>query len=278
MNGRTSRLALALPPLAASALLLALAVRPAQTRALELSQPPLVCTQPPTYRVGYQREENGLQLRGEGFSFQGLSWLEADICAPGTLVLSAEGEVAGGAAPVLDIALNSRPLAREAFDPPRRVELRVPQAGRLTLSYFNDYYRADVRVAEVQHIDLKNTDCGGISRVDVPKATGGIWVPERRYAYLVFDVPMTVTPCAPGTLRMKVSGRPGGGVFPLLEFRQQGHVLLKVRTGETPRWVRLEVGAAPVSITLPNPYGRLVGDRNLNVRQLQFIPDQPSSP
>lgn len=266
------------PSLAVSIFLFGLAQRPQQTASLQLALPNLSCTQPPKFRVGYQRESNGLQPRDGGFSFQGLSWLETDLCTPGTLILTAAGEVAGGEAPILDVALNSKMLTRESFDRQRTVRLRVPEAGRLTLGYFNDYYRSDARVATLENFSMKGDTCRTLQAVDVPPETGGDWSPSTATATLVAAVPMTVIPCGSGELTLRVVGRAGGKVFPVLKFQQGGRTLLQIPTRETRKAVLLKVTPEPLTVTLINPYFKQLADRNLHIRRLEFRPESPSLP
>lgn len=270
-------LGLVAPVLMATTVLTALAQQREQVRPLAFSRS-LTCAQPPQFRVGYQREGNGILPLEGGFSFQGVSWLEADLCTPGTLTLSADGEVAAGEAPRLQIALNSRVLANESFGSRRTVQLRVPEAGRLTLAYFNDYYRSDARVATLENFRMTGRGCRTVEAVNVPPETGGAWAASTQTATLVFGVPMTLVPCAPGELAVRVLGRAGNDVFPRLSFEQGGRTLLELETRETRQAVRLKVTSGPVTITLTNPYFKQLADRNLNVRRLDFRPDPPSPP
>ncbi|MEF2278935.1 hypothetical protein V3W47_11560 [Deinococcus sp. YIM 134068] len=271
-------LAFVLSPLVTGALLVGLGQRVGGAPALAVAPPEQRCTQPPVYRVGYKREDNGILPLGAGFSFQGVAWLEVNLCSPGTLVLTADGEVAGGEPPVLHVALNSRTLLSESFRERRTLRLRIPEAGLLTLSYFNDYYRSEARVATLENFRVQGAGCQGLRAVNVPPETGGAWWPDLNLASLVSNVPMSLTPCGPGELTLRVLGRAGGGAFPKLTFTQEGRTLLEVETGKRRRAVRVAVTGVPVHITLTNPFFRQLADRNLNVRRLEFRPDPPTLP
>ena len=238
----------------------------------------LDCRQPPVYLVGYKREENGVTPRGAGFRFDGISWLSTDVCSPGILTIRADGEEAGGAAPTLVVTLNSESLAN--LDIPageKTYSVRIPEAGRLTLGYFNDYYLADVRVATLEKFKFSGSGCKAV-QVDVPAATGGTWRPDYNSASLVSDVPMSLTPCAAGELEVQVVGREGNGAFPVLSFQQGDKVLQTLTTTQKRQRVKLTLSASPLTITLTNPYGRTVADRNLNLRSLEFTPTAATSP
>ena len=258
--------------LAAVGLVTSQARPPAHTIQLLLEEKQLNCKEPPTFRTGYQREEGGIRPIGAGFSFQGVSWLEADLCTPGTLVMTAEGESADGQDPILQIALNSEVLSTQTFGPRRSVNVQVPNRGKLTLGYFNDYYRSDARIATLEAIQYSDLSCGNL-KINVPKETGGQWIPEAKTASLVFSVPMTITPCSDGQLSLKVVGRAGAGEFPLIEFRQNKKILAKITTGINRQAVLLNVLAMPITITLVNPYFKQIADRNLNLLRVQFIPE-----
>lgn len=234
--------------------------------------PRLHCTLPPTFSTGYQREPNGVTPIGQGFDFQGVSWIQADLCFPGTLQLTAAGQVANGEDPILQVALNSEELASEAFDVRRSLKIPVPHPGRLTLGYFNDFYRSDARVATLENLSFSGPSCNNLD-VEVPVTTGGLWVPETRTASLVSNIPMTIVPCSAGTLLLRLVGRAGKNVFPLLEFQQQGKLLLSIRTGLNRKAVQLGITAAPLTIRLVNPYFKQLNDRNLKLLSVRFIPN-----
>ncbi|WP_339093875.1 hypothetical protein WDJ50_07680 [Deinococcus sp. VB142] len=243
-----------------------------------LEKAALDCKQPPQYRVGYTSDPAALIPQNQGFRFQGVAWLETDLCTPGTLTIRADGEEAGGAAPTLAVTLNSESLAN--LDIPageKTYSVRIPEAGRLTLGYFNDYYLADVRVATLEKFKFLGTGCQAV-QVNVPEATGGDWNQEYKIANLVTSVPMTVTPCAAGELELQVVGREGNGAFPVLSFKQGDKVLQTLTTTQKRQRVKLTLSASPLTITLTNPYGRTVADRNLNLRNLEFTPAAPTSP
>lgn len=244
---------------------------------IDVARPQLHCTVPPTFHIGYQREPNGVAQIGRGFDFQGVAWIEADLCSPGVLQLTAAGQAANGEDPILQVALNSETLASAGFHAPRSLNIRVPRPGRLTLGYFNDFYKADARVATIEHLGFVGPRCTDI-QVDVPRATGGQWTPSTGTASLVSSVPMTVTPCSAGTLSLRVLGRTGANVYPILEIRQRGNLLSSVHTGANLKSLQVLVSAQPVTITLTNPYFKQLADRNLQLLSLQYNPDRNRAP
>ncbi|MDL2342991.1 hypothetical protein QOL99_02380 [Deinococcus sp. MIMF12] len=263
------------PPLLATLLLGTLALRPQATPGLPLTRQALTCTAPPTFRVGYESGEGALRLDGGQYRFQGVSWLEGDLCGPGTLLITADGEVAEQEAPVLQISLGRRVLLREPFAERRTVRVEVPSAGRLTLAYLNDLYRSEARVATLEGLRFEGS-CEALD-IAVPPETGGTWDPVRKTVSLVAAVPMTVVPCGAGELRLRTVGQAAGGAFPVLEFRQ-GKEVQRVATSGQRQQVRLRVVGSPLKITLVNPLFQELADRNLTVHQLEFRPDSPSPP
>ncbi|QLG11521.1 hypothetical protein HLB42_12580 [Deinococcus sp. D7000] len=268
-------LALGVGPLVVAASLAIVQGRGVPPQQLALTPPPLACTQPPVFTPGYQAGENYVIPQGEGFKFRAESWLEADLCSAGTLKITADGELAGDEEPQLTVVLDGTVFAAPAFNGERTVELPVPRSGHLLLGYFNDYYLADVRVATLRDVAFTAPTCEGFRSVVVPKETGGVWNDVAHVATLVRAVPMTLTPCAAGTLSMRVIGREGQSAFPELQFQQAGKTLKTFSTSAEFQKMSLAVGAAPLAITLTNPYGETLADRNLNVRRLEFIPRRP---
>lgn len=241
----------------------------------ELSTPPvtLKCTQPPVPNVVFEHEANAVRpLPGGWVSLQGESMVSVDFCRAGTLTLTVRGIPAGGAAPQLRATFNDRVLLSEAFDGTRTVQLTLPEPGRLTLYYPNDYYRSDARVGTVEVGQVEGDGCSGLAAVTVPPETGGVWDPLRSAATMTTTVPATLTPCGPGRMSLLVLGRPGGGVFPRLKFMQDGQVLREITTAATRQQVVLQVKATPVSVALVNPYFVEEADRNLDLLRLAFQP------
>jgi hypothetical protein len=250
------------------------AIRPvASTELLAATTSNAACTQPPVFKPGYQRAENFVIPQGQGFRFRSESWLEADVCAAGTLKITAQGELGGDELPQLTVALDSAVIATPSFDRERTVELRIPRPGRVYLAYFNDYHLADVRVASLRFFRLVTPSCRGFKSVVVPKENGGAWYPAANAATLVRDVPMTLVLCSAGTLSLEVKGREGNRSFPRISIEQGGRILKTLPTTLDWQTVRLESTAAPLTITLSNPYGRTLADRNLDVQQILFDTD-----
>lgn len=250
---------------------------PVRANTLTLNNTNLTCSKSPRFRSGYEQDGASLLSVGQGFRFQGVSWLETDVCSSGILQLTAAGEIADNQAPILQIALNSKVLSVQEFTQRRTINLHIPNKGRLTLGYFNDYYLADVRVATLENLSFSGSSCKTID-VLVPKETGGQWVPGDRTVTLVSNTPMTVTPCAAGTLSLQIVGRSGLGEFPVLKFKQDQINVLEVKTGKNFQIIQLNINASPLTVTLTNPYGKTLADRNLNLYSVSFIPDNISLP
>ena len=232
------------------------------------------CSQPPVFTRGYQRGQDYVIPRGNGFLFRSDAWIETQLCHGGTLSITAQGELAGQELPQLTVVLNSEIIATPRFDRERTAQVRVPAAGRLILGYFNDYYEADVRVATLRGFKLKGTDCEGFTSITVPREAGGTWSAQTLYATLVRAVPMTVVPCGHGTLSVVLVGRPGNGAYPEVTVSQGGRTLARVRTAAHPQSLSVDVQAQPLTITVTNPYFKTIGDRNLLVSGLTFSPDE----
>lgn len=232
----------------------------------------LRCAAPPKFEAGYQGGENYLVVQHETYRFQSVSWLQADLCSAGTLEIIAHGEVAGGQAPILVAALNGQVLDTRPFDQERTWKLSVPAAGRLILGYFNDYYLADVRVATLSRFRVSGPTCQAVPQITVPPATGGKWYPAADVATLVNEPALTALPCGPGQLTLTLVGREGNGAFPQLSIVQAGKVLAQPVSRALPQTVSLKVGASPIEMTLINPYGKTLADRNLIVTRLMFSP------
>jgi hypothetical protein len=267
----------AAPVLLLTAVLTWQSQQPRSEAVLEVVEPKLDCQQPPRFRVGYQREANGVSINRLGVNFNGFAWIQAAVCGPGTLSIRAEGEVAANEAPVLQVSLETALLLQESFEELRTVRVRVPSSGRLVLGYFNDYYRSEARVATLESLEVLGTDCKDFE-VEVPEATGGEWNKAARTASLVSSVPMTIRPCSAGVFSVRVVGRAGLNVFPNLTFRQNNIIIKSIQLSAQRQNIVVQVTDAPISVMLANPYFKQIADRNLNIRALVFTPDPSTAP
>lgn len=263
---------LLIPPVLICGLLMSLVGRPYSVPTLEVRSVQVDCAAPPDFRVGYQVEEGAIQPQGDGFQLAGVSWLEADICGPGILNLQADGEVAAGEAPRLDVSLNFQLLARRSFDSSSTVKLKIPRAGRLILGYFNDYYASEVRLAVIENIRLRAKRCKDFA---VKSTIGNTWSESARTLWLSTKQPVTLTPCASGQLSLRLAGQATTGQLPTVRFEQQEMLLGNFKASSYRQVIRLNVSEAPLTITLLNPHSRETADRNLNIRRIEF---QPASP
>ncbi|GGK25229.1 hypothetical protein GCM10008955_18620 [Deinococcus malanensis] len=274
MTRLTGSLAAGLPLVALTALLTWQAQRlPLQGQPLQSDTSSLECTTRARFDLGFPTTTPPQPLPDQAYSFMGNAWLTTDVCTPGTLRLTAEGQEAGGEAPRLEVALNSRVIWEGEFTQRREVSIPVPSAGHLTLGYFNDYYRSEYRSALLQELKFEAPVCRTF-QVSVPEDAGGVWDPGSRSVGWLFAPPITLKPCGAGTLSLRASGQAGGEAFATLAFTQGGHELLRARLGGQPRNLTLDVGATPVQVRIVNPYFKELGDRNLYLRTLKFVPER----
>ncbi|MCP2014535.1 hypothetical protein L1280_001686 [Deinococcus sp. HSC-46F16] len=231
------------------------------------------CQPSPQFRPSGQQDSGGLVREGEGYRMTGLSWLQADLCGPGTLVITADGEAGAGEQPRLDIALNGKVIASESFGKRRTAEVSVPDAGVLTLTFVNDLFLADVRLATFAQPYLLGSKCNQITDVVVPPESAAGWDKfSRSGTVLRRSPPVTLVPCGAGQLSIALKGQAAGGEYPLVVFRQNGEVIQNARTGEGFERIKFAVTAHPIEIAVGNPYAVLRFDRNLNIRQLKLRP------
>lgn len=235
---------------------------------------PTVCEVPLKFKVAFPDGDSSLQSTSAGVQshvFMGNSWLTADTCQSGTLRVVGEGQVVGGAAPQLQVALNSNVIWAGAFSDKREVLIRIPRAGHLTLGYFNDFYRSEYRNAMLEQLKLTAKGCDTFE-MDVPAEAGGTWNAQARSVGWLFAPSLTLKPCAAGTLQFRASGRPAAGKSATLEFSQGGAVLRKVQLKEAAQPLSLAIENKPLRIRILDPYFKELGDRNLTLREIHFSP------
>lgn len=264
-----------LPLLAVSALVAWQAGQlPLKGRVIVPDAEPSSCEAPLKFKVAFPDGPAPLQAistEPQRHTFMGNSWLTADICRPGTLRVVGEGQVAGGAAPQLRVALNSKVIWVGKFSEKREVLIPVPAAGHLTLGYFNDFYRSEYRNAALEQLRLIAAGCDTFE-MDVPPDAGGTWNAQNRSVGWLFAPSLTLKPCAAGTLHFRASGRTAGGKSATLEFSQGGKVLGKVRLSEAAQPLSLAIENGPLHIRILDPYFKELGDRNLTLQEIHFSP------
>lgn len=263
-------LTLLLVPLAALTLL-AQRVPLGQPEAAPRTLPPTDCG-PLKLTPSYERDPGNAALTPRGVLFKSFAIVSAPICEPGELVLRLESQLGGPEAPRLTVGLDEASLGEWAITQPRELRIRIPKAGRLTLGYFNDYYRSEVRMVTYEQFKL-DAPCQTLG-VEAPPETGGGYDAVNNRAWATAAVPITLKPCAAGSLSFRLLGTSAAGTAPRVEVTQNGESLRQLTAGSR-QLVQVPVGAGEVSLKLLNPYFKELADRNLLVRSVTFRPTAP---
>ena len=235
------------------------------------------CAQPPVFKTAYEVGPNYVKPLDEGFHFGGNSMLEGGLCSAGTLKITAAGDVAGDEEPQLTVFFDGKTLDAPRFDRERIVELRIPKAGQLFLGFFNDYYETDSRVVFLREMKLFGKGCQDYLSPQYEKDKGINFNPEIHAASLSSELPLTFTPCREGKLRFRVLGRKGKDALPVFQISQGNEVLYKHPVDIDWKAVQLDVKRQPMTLRLLNPYWKTLGDRNIDVKRIEFIPDTTSA-
>ncbi|WP_147364063.1 hypothetical protein [Deinococcus cavernae] len=277
MKLRIERFAGFVALLSATLVITALAHQPQSAARLTVESAPTdpAACAPPTFQPGYEAGPGSVTPLGEGYWFRSDSWIEAVVCAGGTLRITAEGQRAGQALPQLTVAMNEGVLAVLDFGERRTVEVTVPSAGRVYLGYFNDYYLTESRAVFLRELSLMGKGCSSFEQVKLRSGQGTQYTAPTGTALFSGGEPLTFTPCRSGTLRTLILGRVARGVPPAFEIRQGNQILYRGNVSK--RWteLKLDIRQTPLTFTLLNPYWKTLGDRNLIVRDLQFRVTRP---
>lgn len=76
---------------------------------------------------------------GEGGGLHSRGAVTFETCGPGTLVVRAVGEVAGGQGPIMAVRQGARTLLEREVRAPRTFKVRVPARGAVGIHFENDY-------------------------------------------------------------------------------------------------------------------------------------------
>ncbi|MDO4264402.1 MAG: hypothetical protein Q4C67_09405 [Deinococcus sp.] len=229
----------------------------------------LKCPAAPTFRQAYP--EPTADITGQAINLTTNGWLELDVCGPGTLHIDAEGPLAENEGPRLEVALSSERIFEREIHEPQRLSVAVPRAGHLTVGYFNDFYKSEYRSAGLQGLKLTGEHCDTFE-LTTPAEGGGNWDKNANLLSFVLGTQATLQPCAAGRLSLKLSGSAAAGEAPLLEFEQRGQELKRVRAQTTAEELTLALSGEPLHIRLLNPYFKELGDRNLYLKHIEFVP------
>ena len=250
--------------------------RPALTEPISLPSVQGSCQTPVVFEPRFDRESDSVVKTGVGFLMAKSSWLEATVCSPGILRMRAEGTMAAGIAPRLRVTVGIKEIFRDFIWGTREVDIEIPIAGMLRLHYDNDYYRADLRLAQLSFFKLSSQTCASF-KVEFPPETGGIWNKVENTASLAFRVPMTLKPCGPGKLSFRLAGLPGGGIFPQVVIRQGQDLQKVIEAKAKTQRIELDVSSQPVTLMIINPYNRKIEDRSLLLENLSFLQTESTS-
>jgi hypothetical protein len=246
------------------------AILPVQSPQIQSEPSKERCSNIPEFRIGYEKDAGSVKrLRGQ-YLMHGISWLQNIFCTSGTLEITGLGENVAGQPPRLTILEDDKIIRTVDFDRVKIVRVNVKSESRISLAYLNDYYAADVRVANFERFKFTGIDCNNIS-VDYPFASGGTVDTNLNLASLYSNEPLIVNPCSSGILEARVSGRKGFGEFPHVTMIQDGKQLLFLKTSMQKTTISLKVSPRPIMIKLINPYGKTLADRNLQILKLKWF-------
>lgn len=220
----------------------------------------------------YEGDPGNATLTQRGVLFKSFAVVSVPLCEPGELVLQLEPQLGGSEAPRLLVGLDETSLGEWAITRPRELHVRIPRAGRLTLGYFNDYYRSEFRMVTYEQFKLA-APCQTLG-VEAPPETGGQYDAASNRAWATSAVPITLKPCAAGTLSFRLLGTSAAGKAPRVAVIQNGESLRQLTAGSR-QLIQVPVGAGEVSLKLLNPYFKELADRNLLVRSISFRPTAP---
>ena len=228
----------------------------------------VACQDSPVFSTLYEKEPGGVARTAGGFRLASDAIIETVVCQPGQLRLQVRGEEGGGAWPILEVSVNSVPLLKTAVSSSRILEIPVPEKGRLTVAFLNDYYQADVRIAVLEKVTFKGEGCGTL-HAELPASDPGKWLPATEEMYVVTAQPIALNLCSAGTMSFRLSGKPADGVYPTLQFLTGGKVQ-EFMTTRQPRTVNVVLDGSQTEVKLLNPYAKLIGDRNVDITGIQF--------
>lgn len=231
------------------------------------------CNQPPSFKPVYQAGRDFLQTRGDGFHFASEAMLGATLCSAGTLEITANGELGGVEQPQLTVFFEGDVLTKHYFNRQSTLELPISKAGRVFMGFFNDFYLTDSRVIFIQGINLYGPGCKELSSIHLTLNSGVEMNPITGIALLASGTPLTFMPCRSGQLRLSLRGQKGNKKFPIFQVSQNGNIIYKNRINKDWIALKLQVEQSPLTFRLVNPYWKTVADRNLNVLDINFIPN-----
>ncbi|WP_221091153.1 hypothetical protein [Deinococcus aquaedulcis] len=261
------------PPLSFLGPLAAAAVAAATPHLVTLPTPaPLVIAKQDCSEQWQRSDSQDIWDGNATAALTGTVWFERRFCRAGKLALNLHGEAAGGAPAVLSIIADGSTLPDTPVEGQKALSLDVKKGQLLQIGFFNPYLRRESRTTILMGFELSGNSCKSL-QVDYPSEAGGQWFPDQNSASLVFDVPMTVTPCASGLLKFVTTGQKARGEYARLELTQNGgKTVQEIQVGRELRKHTVELTGGPLHIKIKNPYLNVSEIRRLTLQAAQFTP------
>lgn len=225
---------------------------------------------PTSLKKEYELDAGGVLLQGKQVIFRGISLVSMMVCDPGELVLDVEPKLAGREWPRLTLGLGDLDLGEWHVGKRQTIRVEVPASGKVTLGYFNDYYRSEARIAFYENFRFSGTTCDTMEITAEP-ATGGAYDKAGNFATATSSVPIIIKPCDRGVLSFLVLGRSAHNAYPSIKLEQSGKSLSVLKTTGLRRAVQVEVEAQPLRLSVINPYFRELEDRSLTIHSVEFL-------
>lgn len=208
----------------------------------------------------------------EGIDFYGNGWAENYFCEPGELVLTASGRSALGEPPVLGVAINNKALRKINIPEGQETVLRfeIAEKSEVLLGFLNDISKADNRSILITLRSFAGEKCNTYS-VRTSDKSGNTYLSPSKRIGMSDGLPVILSPCSSGLLRMTVSGLGAAGQMPVLVMSQNNHILYESYVSKFQKNISVNIEGSALFFILKNPHISPAYDRNLYIKKIEFI-------
>ncbi|AFZ66486.1 hypothetical protein Deipe_0918 [Deinococcus peraridilitoris DSM 19664] len=209
---------------------------------------------------------------GSSGVLDGPSSLVFKTCTAGQIHMIVNGTVVDGWGPLMIVTLDDVILLEKEVRSRTSMDLVVPHAGTVRISFPNDRYRSEVRGVLLTRIwPQPHATCGRGQPAIQSRGSAPPWSPLWGGA-LYDSSEYLVHLCGPGMLRLGVKGLVAEGVAPQIRVLQGDQILLEVAPSSVRQYDVPVRHSGIVRITLTNGFAREVANRKLIIERFTVAP------
>ncbi|WP_144012030.1 hypothetical protein [Deinococcus sp. LM3] len=228
------------------------------------------CSENGNFKIGGMLDDGGVILDDRGFLMNGNGWIYSYLCKPGFITMNVTGISSDGVSPEININLNGQKFRSFKIYGNKNIKFEVPSRGLLTLGYYNDIFKVDLRMATFRNFRIVRT-CSSDYKIETPLGSLANWDRVNDAWTVIKKSPAVILfPCGEGMMQLSAYGQSAANIFPKIELRQNDSLIGAFQLGEKETHIKISVDKSPIYISLVNPFARLLDNRDIRINSIYF--------